>query len=215
MNPVKYPRTPHLPWSESQTSDDKTLASVAHFYGKEVVVTEKMDGENTTMYSDFIHARSLDSIGGIDRDWLKSFWSSIRYDIPHGYRICGENLWARHSILYQNLPSYFLGFSIWNESNFALSWDETLDWFSLLNIISVPILYHGIWDDNVIRSICNNKDMSLFEGYVVRLADSFHYDNFSTSVAKFVRSGHVKTNKHWRYSVLVPNRMAHKPLDVI
>lgn len=36
------------------------------------------------------------------------------------------------------------------------------------------------------------------EGYVVRISDSFHYDDFSKSVAKCVRAGHVgSTDDHW------------------
>ena len=50
-NKVKYPRTAHLPFSEGCTADDKKLTSVAHFIGKEIVMTEKMDGENSTIAS--------------------------------------------------------------------------------------------------------------------------------------------------------------------
>jgi hypothetical protein len=71
---TKYPRTFHLPWSLGATSDDKVVPSVSHFEGRQVVVTEKMDGENTTLYRDHIHARSLDSKGGEDRAWVKQFW---------------------------------------------------------------------------------------------------------------------------------------------
>lgn len=208
MDLIKYPRTFHLPWSESLTSDDKSLTSVDHFCGKEVVVTEKMDGENTTLRFDHLHARSLDSAGGEDRAWVKQFWSSIRYDIPQGWRVCGENLWARHSVSYQNLPSYFMGFSVWDDGNNALSWDDTQEWFSLLGVTSVPVLYRGQWNEKVIRSLWDNQNRCQCEGYVVRLADSFHYDDFSRSVAKFVRSGHVQTDKHWRHSALVPNLLA-------
>ena len=82
---IKYPRTPHLPWSLGASSDDKVLPSVGHFEGRQVIVTEKMDGENTTLYRDHIHARSLDSKGGEDRAWVKQFWASIRGEIPEGW----------------------------------------------------------------------------------------------------------------------------------
>jgi ribosomal protein S27AE len=36
---IKYPRTMHLPWSQSVNKDDRLLDSVEHFKGKEVVVT--------------------------------------------------------------------------------------------------------------------------------------------------------------------------------
>ncbi len=59
----KYHRTPHLPFSEGATSDDKILKTDDHFYRMEdVVVTIKMDGENTTVYPDgTFHARSIAS----------------------------------------------------------------------------------------------------------------------------------------------------------
>lgn len=205
---TKYPRTPHLPWSLGASSDDKVLPSVSHFEGRQVIVTEKMDGENTTMYRDHIHSRSLDSKGGEDRAWVKQFWASIRGGIPEGWRICGENLWACHSIPYSNLHSYFYGFSIWGPDNFALSWGDTLDYFSMSGIQPVSVLWEGEWNEAAICSICDDLNPNQTEGYVVRLADSFHYDNFSTSVAKFVRKGHVQTDKHWRSQQFASNGLA-------
>ena len=58
---VKYPRTFHLPYSPQRGEGDKVLPSDDIFRGKPVVVTEKMDGENTTLYADYLHARSIDS----------------------------------------------------------------------------------------------------------------------------------------------------------
>lgn len=69
---IKYPRTLHLPWSLGRTSDDKVLSSMDHFSGREVVVTEKMDGENTTIYSDGLHARSTTSQRHPSRSWVAS-----------------------------------------------------------------------------------------------------------------------------------------------
>ena len=89
--------------------------------GREVVVTEKLDGENTTMYTDYIHARSLDSHHHPSRDWVKQLHGEIGYKIPVGWRVCGENMYARHSIVYYDLTTYFYGFSIWDETNTALS----------------------------------------------------------------------------------------------
>lgn len=202
---TKYPRTPHLPWSPGTTDDDKILNDLSHFEGKRVVITKKMDGENTTMYSNHIHARSIDSRGGVDRDWCKTFWSSIAHDIPEGWRICGENLWARHSIAYDSLPSYFMGFSIWDENNVCLSWDETLNYFALLGVEPVYVIYDGQWDSCNWTYIEAGLDPVLDEGFVVRLADSFAYNDFGTSIAKYVRKGHVQTDKHWRHQEIVPN----------
>ena len=66
---IKYPTTPHLPFSLGIQSDDRRVQTLDGLVGREVVVTEKMDGENTTMYVDHIHARSLDSRHHPSRDW--------------------------------------------------------------------------------------------------------------------------------------------------
>lgn len=207
---IKYPRTYHLPWSPGATDDDKTLSSVNHFEGKMVVMTEKMDGENTTMYRDHIHARSLDSRNHPSRNWVKQFWGNIRYDIPEHMRICGENVYARHAIPYKNLRSYFYGFSLWY-NNTCAPWRETLEWFSLLDIVPVTTIYIGEFREELIKTMWDqyqgNTDR-VIEGYVIRLLDAFEYEEFDQSVAKWVRKGHVDDNdEHWMHKEVIPNEL--------
>lgn len=203
---VKYPRTFHLPWSPGLTKDDRVLPDTSHFEGQEVVVTLKMDGENTTMYRDHIHARSIDSKNHVTRNWVKAMHARIAHEIPEAWRLCGENLYAKHSIYYSHLPSYFMLFSIWDERNHALSWDATIEWAELLDLQIVPVLYRGVWDEKVIRSLWTPKvGEDEMEGYVVRLASGFAYKDFRRSVAKFVRANHVHTHGHWMREVPKPN----------
>jgi hypothetical protein len=195
---VKYPRTHHLPWSPGMHGDDRVIDNLSALEGSDVVVTLKMDGENTSMYSDHIHARSVTSESHPARDWVKNLWSRIAHDIPTGWRICGENLWAKHSIGYEDLDSFFLGFSVWNDKNICLSWGETLEWFELFNIHHVPVIYNGPFDQKTIQSVFdNNYPVSDNEGYVVRVSHDFPYSSFRRSVAKWVRPNHVQTTKHW------------------
>lgn len=191
----KYPRTFHLPWSQGCTSDDKKLSSVDHFIGKQVVITEKMDGENTTVYSDGSHARSLDSAHHWSRSRIKELQSRL-YDLPDGMRVCGENVYATHSIKYENLEDYFLVFSIW-ENERCLSWADTLEWVSLLGLKTVPLIYSGVYDEKVAKSLQDSMNFESSEGYVIRLADEFLLSEFSQSVAKYVRPNHVQTDEHW------------------
>ena len=202
-NYIKYPRTPHLPWSPGVSSDDVRILDTTIFEGRQVAVTEKMDGENTSLYRDHIHARSLDSRHHPSRDWVKKWHASIAYSIPENWRICGENLYALHSVEYQQLASYFYGFSIWDEHNTCLSWTDTTEWFELLGIYPAPVLYHGVWDAKLISEL--QVDEASMEGYVVRLADAFTYDNFTRSVAKWVRPNHVQTDQHWMFAALTAN----------
>jgi hypothetical protein len=203
---VKYPSTPHLPFSPGVQRDDTRIRSLNSFENREIIITEKMDGENTTMYTDHIHARSVDSRHHPSRDWVKNFWNSLRMDIPNGFRICGENVYARHSVSYNNLETYFYGFSVWDGDR-CLSWDNTLEFFELLNITPVPVIYRGVFNVKLIEQFANNFDVENKEGFVVRVADGFNYNEFDTHVTKWVRAGHVQTDKHWMYQTVQPNKL--------
>ena len=52
----KFPKILHLPWSPGVSDDDKILDTFSHFEGQEIVVTEKLDGENTSLYREYIHS---------------------------------------------------------------------------------------------------------------------------------------------------------------
>lgn len=205
-NRVKFPRTYHFEWSPGKTDDDRTNYDLSAFEGKEVVVSLKVDGENFSGYRDGCHARSLDSRHHSSRDWAKTFLASIAYDIPENWRICCENLYAKHSIYYKDLPSYLMLFSVWNEMNECLDWDQTVEWGQLLGITTVPVLYEGVWDEKLVRSLL--KPMhgeNEMEGYVVRTRAGFRFKDYRTHANKCVRDGHVQTSHHWARQAVEPN----------
>lgn len=203
----KYPRTLHLPWSLGSTSDDKFMSDVEHFNGKRIIITEKMDGENTNMYSDKIHARSIDSKHHDSRNWVKGLWGRIRNEIPDGWRICGENLYAKHSLFYEDLETYFMAFSIWNEKNECLSWEDTVDICDMLGLKTVPVIGEMEFDEISLKTLANTFDTNVMEGYVIRNIDSFHFDDFSDNVGKWVRAKHVTTSNHWMFDAIIPNKL--------
>ncbi len=212
---IKYPRTFHLPWSPGMNRDDRMMSGVDVFEGNEVMICEKLDGENTSMYSTHIHARSLDSITHPSRNWVKNLWAQKGYLIPEGWRVCGENMFAKHAIHYTNengnaLDTYFYMFSIWDERNMCLSWAETEEWAELLGFTLIPVLYKGIWDMNIINEL--NKKMELnpntIEGYVVRLTREYHYSEFRNVCGKYVRKNHVQNNHgHWAQQKIIRNEL--------
>jgi hypothetical protein len=210
----KYPRTYHLPWSESKTDDDKTLTIeqvLSNFSGKTIVVTEKLDGENTTIYSDgYCHARSIDSRNHESRSYIKSLAAKIGCELPEGWRLMGENLFAKHSIEYNRLPDYFILFGIADQSNIALSWNEVKQYGNILGLYTAPILYMGAYDEISIRN--SQPSTSAFggcvEGYVVRNASNFSMNDFSKNVAKFVRANHIQSKDHWMYSPIITNKLS-------
>lgn len=189
---MKYPRTYHLPKSEGLTSDDKRL-KLNPFKGKGVVITEKMDGENTVLTNKYIHARSP---GGYDNDWqsfMKRVWAEKCFLIPDDITIFGENMYATHSIKYQKLSSYFYVFGVLENDTF-LSWRDTKQVSKDLNFDLVPVIYEGIYKD---IDIPESKFGNTCEGYVCRLLESFNITDFKNSIAKYVRKNHVQTDVHW------------------
>lgn len=209
-NYVKYARTYHLPFSESKTNDDRTLGDCSQFEGKEVVVTEKMDGENTSIYRNYVHARSIESDSHPSRAWVKNFAADIGWELPEGWRLCGENLYAKHSIYYDNLKSYFYLFSIWDEKNRCMPWDEMTEYAEMLGLEVVPVLWRGVWDEEKVRQLAKELDTNKQEGFTVRLASGFSYGSFRRSIAKYVRKNHVAENAHnWKTQAVVPNKLAY------
>lgn len=196
---VKYPRTYHLPWSPGINEDDRVVKDTSIFRGRHVAVTLKMDGENFSGYRDYSHARSVDGRSHYTRDWAKNFWMQRSYNLPEGWKICAENMYAVHSIRYENLESYLLGFSIWDDCSVCLPWQSTKEWFELLEMPMVPILYEGIYDEELIKNLWKSLDPEKAEGYVIRNMDPFPLSDFRKNVAKFVRPNHVATTKHWMY----------------
>lgn len=195
---VKYPRTYHLPWSPGFTEDDRVLPTLDGFEAEEVVVTLKLDGENTNLYRDGLHARSLDYRSRIDRDRIRALHASVAHDIPEGWRVCGENVWAEHSIRYSGLTHFLYVFSVWDR-NTCLSWDETCEWAALLGFPTVPVLYRGPMDASVVKKLWTpTLGQDECEGYVVRVVRAFRSVEFRRVVGKYVREGHVRTHGNWR-----------------
>ena len=191
------------------------------FDGEQVVVTEKVDGECTTIYPDgTFHARSTDGQYHNTSQWIVrriaenvALWPAI---LPEGWRLVGENLQIQHSIPYNNLTAFFLVFGIYDADNICIEWDQVIHRTRLLDnstdtnlrIFHVPEIYVGVWDKKKIESCFTG--VSLYggkqEGYVVRKLNSFPWNEHETSTAKFVRKDHVQAH-NWRRGPFTPNQL--------
>ncbi len=199
---IKYPRTPHLPTSPGATSDDKwsTPEALKHLgSGIELVASEKVDGGNLTWSRDHFHGRSIDSGTHAWDTQARQLWATIRNDIPEGWRISGESMYARRSVAYYNLPGVFIVFGIWNENNVLLSWDDMTEWAALFDLPVVPLLYRGKDFKRACSIWAETHDEETSEGFVVRNAGAIAYDDFSMNVTKYVRADHVRTKADWRH----------------
>lgn len=204
MKRYKYPRTLHVPWSPGTTNDDKIAKEV---FLKDFVITEKMDGECTTIYSDgYVHARSTTYSPHWSRSRVKQLASEITNKLPIGYRLVGENVYAKHSIKYTNLQNkhgenwFFQLFAVVDQVFGVLSWELTKNWAEYLEIPHVPVLKEVY---NYTREELDKGIVQLpenYEGYVIRNIHGFNYRDHQENVFKYVRSGHVQTDQHWMYT---------------
>lgn len=194
----RYPRTYHLPFSQKISNDDRVMEDLSCILSNNlVVITEKYDGENTSLYNNYIHSRSFEYTSHWSRNLMKKFHSEISHKIPENIRICGENLIGVHSIRYNNLPHFFLGFSAW-KGDYCLPWDTTLELFKEIGIEPVRTLYYGKTTLDNLIDIAKKLDKNSTEGYVVRVADGFHMNDFPVKVGKFVFSNFSVSEKDWK-----------------
>ena len=99
-------------------------------------------------------------------------------------------------------------FSIWDENNRCLSWQETEEYCHMLDLRTVPVLFVGKWKEEDWKNFqITHHQGDECEGYVVRVSRDFRYAEFKRCVAKYVRPCHVKTDKHWSRNALVLNEI--------
>ena len=208
INP-KYPRTYHLPWSPGTTSDDKKLSGdwFKYYEGKEIVITEKLDGENQAVNHYDVFARSH---GAPTRSpWSRNMWDKdgllwqIKDKIAENETVYGENLFGEHSIKYDKLTAYWHIFAV-TDGKVWYSWDDVCTVADILKQPHVPELWRGkietegqLW--KLINEFVHQPEVygPQREGCVIRIADEFPFEDFSKFVCKWVRPNHVQTGEHW------------------
>ena len=208
---MKYPRTYHVPFSPGATKDDKKLKDgwFEYYRGKEIVFTEKLDGENSCLCQKGVFARSH---GAETRSpWSINLWGDnglywkVKGLIDDDLLIFGENLYGEHSIHYEKLRDYFHVFACYNETTDKWwSWDDVKFVSKVLGVPHVPTLWRGIAEseDQIRELIIQTMNMpsaygNTKEGVVIRLANEFDGEDFTNYVCKYVRANHVQTDEHW------------------
>jgi len=207
-HPPKYPRTKHWPWSETVHQDDSYHQNPNIFIGKEVVISEKLDGGNSSLWNGEVYARSTGQPA--TQGWfalVKKYqtWKTLGNIDQIFY---GEDLSAKHSIQY-SIPmdqTYFVFHILQNDVFMSVDDMERIAINAGFN--TVPIVFRGTF--NKLDQITNffkteiNKPSAYGverEGFVIRIADEIKHEDFSNKVAKFVRKNHVQPNaQHWTQS---------------
>ena len=203
----KYPRTPYSPWSPQTSDGDRVIANMSGFVNRPIVITEKLDGTNVTLYDGVAFTRGMNTLGapwlGMVKKhhaWKTSAWKR--------YAVHGEDIYAVHSIEYDAVPEQgtFYAFALRDvRGDVFESFDKTATKCAARGFATVPILYRGVIESE--KALRDRLEFEMSEpsrlggereGVVVRIADKFSVCDFGRSVCKLVRVGHVQTDTHWR-----------------
>ena len=199
-----YPRTMYVPYTPSHSPRDRTLSmkDMENFVGKRIIITEKLDGTNTTLYNGRVYTRSGNRSRHKIHGMVKKYHAWKVWDAP---KLHGEDIYAVHSLEYDAVApdKTFYAFHYRLGRQF-MSWDELVDYTTELDIPTVPLLFDGILDS--VEEV-QKKHMEIFkigstmgskpEGAVMRIAGRISAKEFSKDMCKAVRRDHVQTDKHW------------------
>jgi len=160
-NPPKYPHTPHWPHSEGVHRDDTYHSDPTIFLGKEVVVTEKMDGGNTCLFRGDVYARSV--AAPTTDSWFAMVKKHHAWKTKDPYfqdiAIYGEDLYGIHTLKYYPLAEdqTFYVFALRSTydpdtdilalyKNYFYSWDVVIICAEKLPAPTIPIVHRGVFE---------------------------------------------------------------------
>ena len=155
---LKFPSTPHIALLGQVTvRDDKVMSESERdeFLEHNLIIEEKVDGANLGISFDSdgnIRAQNRgDHLGLPGSGQWKSLagWLSPRADIffdnlTDRYILFGEWCYARHSIVYDRLPDWFLGFDIYDKRvGLFMAVSRRDELFQDIQVEHVPFLARG------------------------------------------------------------------------
>lgn len=221
----KFPHTPHLLWlGAGKPRDDKILsrAEAEGFLAGDIVVEEKVDGANLGLSvgpDGRLRAQSrgnyLNSTHSHPQwkplwPWLARREDALVETLKDGLMLFGEWCYALHTVPYNALPDWFLGFDVY-ESGTGVFW-STIRRNSLLDSIGVsatPMVFQGRLSLNQVpkllgKSAFGNTQM---EGIYLRRENS---ERLVTRAKVVGTAFKQQIEEHWTRRPLVPNRLGVK-----
>ena len=170
-------------------------------------MTEKLDGENTTIYADATRMRAACRPATTRRARECGRSPAALPLAACGWRLRGKQ-YGRHSIAYDALPSYFQLFAVYDSGNISLSGMRRRGGRSGWKSISCRCCTGASSTRLRVLSLLAAAFGPEREGVVVRWASAFAREEHVGADGKLVRKDHVKTDQHWMSAAVVPNRLA-------
>lgn len=217
----KFPSTPHLMlFVDTEVRGDKVMSESERneFLQHELVVEEKVDGANLGISFDHegnIRAQNRGAYLNFpcSGQWKKlSEWLHPRTDVlfeqlTDRYILFGEWCYAQHSVVYDRLPDWFLGFDVFDKDTAKFfSCSRRNDMFDALEISQVPMIERGHFTLSELKSLLSQSKLSdnPAEGIYLR----FDQSDWLEQRAKLVRPAFIQSiEQHWSRSGIKANRL--------
>lgn len=221
----RFPHTPHLAWlGPGQPRDDKVLppSDVKALLAGEVVVEEKVDGANIGFSTTETGELRVQNRGRyLDREhshpqfrhlwsWLPRRETELVDALWPNLILFGEWCYAVHSVVYDRLPDWFLGFDAYDRET-GTFWDTPRRDALLaeLRLHPVPRLAKERFSvEDLERLLVAGRSRvggSAMEGIVVRQESG----DFTAARAKLVRAEFTQAiEEHWSRGPLRRNKLA-------
>ncbi len=218
----KFPSTPYLlaPKGQLLRSDKVFTDSERNqFISNKIIIEEKIDGANLGISFDNNGNIMLQNRGSYIctpyagqwkklNEWLRQREDRLFDLLGSRYILFGEWCYASHTLKYEKLPDWFVGFDLYDkEKELFFSSNRRDQYFKKLQIFKVPTLGRGEFTLNELLQFLK-KDSAFskekIEGIYLRYDDGA----WLKKRAKLVRSEFVQSiNEHWRKKVIKTNSL--------
>jgi hypothetical protein len=219
----KFPHTPHLLWLGAGTPrEDKVMPpdEVAEFLKDELIIEEKVDGANMGLSlgpDGRLRAQSRGNYLAPGRShaqwnplwpWLAERREELEEQLRDGLILLGEWCYARHTVPYDGLPDWFLGFDIYEISGRRFwSVDRRNALLAACGLCSIPEVKRGKVTPKQIPSLFGTSAV----GHVPMEGLYFRRDHagYLQARAKVVSCAFKqRIEEHWSRRAVVPNHLA-------
>ena len=220
----KFPHTSHLALlGDVKVRGDKVMSEFERndFLRHELIIEEKVDGANLGISFDSdcnIRAQNrgaylhLPSMGQWKKlaEWLNPRTDAFFKQLTDQYILFGEWCYAQHSVVYDRLPDWFLGFDVYDKKAARfLSYNRRDEIFRAIGISQVPQIGHGHFTFLEISKLLTQSQLSKkpAEGLYLR----FNQGDWLIQRAKLVRPAFIQSiEQHWSHLGIKANGLQVK-----
>ena len=217
----KYPSTPHLLLLEDMSvRDDKVMSEAERnkLLQHELVIEEKVDGANLGISfdsdgnirvqnrGDYLHLSASGQWKNL-AGWLAPRTETFFDVISDRYILFGEWCYAQHSVKYDRLPDWFLGFDFYDkQTGHFLAVNQRDELLRKVQIAHVPLIARGHFTLVKVKSLLARSKLGaqLVEGICIR----YEKDGWLEKRAKLVRPSFIQEmDHHWSRTGIRKNRL--------